>query len=334
MHPFSRIQTRELLQAQKNIVTLPLLYYPCNPPSEYATKKSRCKQLSFNDLPQDLVRLIFEHAAVMSSKAAISLTLVSRQVRGWVEPILYHTVVLWTSQSVNLFRVPFNSKPMSFFAHHVRNLFINGKYGMDIILACTNLKRLAAYPLSLIPLPAPRGDSPEHHPSLHSVSQFNAWSRHPCPTEVMLLGYLEDVPWSSPLFNHVRFLYFGIERPTSETAAYIAHLRSLTHCAFPYDGDERSDESLTLTVSMLLESKSLAYLIVLINVEQENCKRDINNSIWKQLASVTDSRLLVGTERCFDGNDWVETVSSKIDIWESWIMEYKNWRYFVGSLCD
>lgn len=294
----------------------------CSPRDHNSSRRLQNRQITFSDLPQDLVRLIFEQTAMMSPKAAVALNLVSRRVRAWVEHLLYHTVVLWTSRSVELFRIPFDSKPKSFFAQHVQNLFINGKYGMDIILACTNVKRLAAYPLSLIPL----SDSPAPHSFLNHPTQSNAAFRH-YPTEIMLLGYLEDVPWSSPLFNHVKYLYFGIERPASETATYIARLPCLTHCAFPYDGDERSDDSLILTISVLLESQSLAYLIVLINEEQEGCNHNKKSSIWKQLGRIRDRRLLVGTERCFDGNDWFEAVNNAVDLWGSWVSEYKSWRY-------
>lgn len=293
------------------------------------TKKYWSRRISLSDLPQDLVRIILENAAVMCPKTAIALTLVSRQVHAWVEHIPYHTVVLWTSHSIDLFRVPFNSKPKSFFAQHVQNLFINGKYGMDIILACTNVKRLAAYPLSLIPLSDLGINSPTDKPPPDDASRYHDEFCNR-PVEIMLLGYLEDVSWSSSLFHHVRYLYFGIDRPTAETAAAIALLPCLTYCAFPYDGDERLDDLLISTVSILLQSESLAYLIIHINEEQESCDPTKKNSIWKQLVCINDRRLLVGKESCFDGDDWLETVNNNIDMWGAWIMEYKNWRNFVA----
>lgn len=304
-----------------------LIYSKKHHPSP--AKKYRSRRIYLSDLPQDLVRIILEQAAMMCPKTAIALILVSRQVHAWVEHILYHTVVLRTSHSIDLFRVPFNSKPRSFFAQHVQNLFINGKYGMDIILACTNVKRLAAYPLSLIPLPDLGITSPIDNPLFDYASQYDAEFRH-CPVEIMLLGYLEDVSWSSPLFHHVRFLYFGIDRPTAETAAAVALLPCLTYCAFPYDGDERLDDLLISTVSILLQSRSLAYLIIHINDEQEGCDRTKKNSIWKQLSCISDRRLLVGTESCFDGSDWLETVNHNVDLWGTWILEYKNWRNFAA----
>lgn len=48
----------------------------------------------FCDLPLDVLRLVLEISALESSQAAANLTLVCREVRRWIAPILYNNVVL------------------------------------------------------------------------------------------------------------------------------------------------------------------------------------------------------------------------------------------------
>ncbi|KIY64444.1 hypothetical protein CYLTODRAFT_457197 [Cylindrobasidium torrendii FP15055 ss-10] len=45
-------------------------------------------------LPATVVRLILEHAAFMDREALVSWVLISKAVKNWLDPILYHTVIL------------------------------------------------------------------------------------------------------------------------------------------------------------------------------------------------------------------------------------------------
>lgn len=281
----------------------------------------------FANFPPEIVGFIVKLAAVACPQAALSLTLVSKTVRAWVEPTLYHTVTLWTPHTVELFRVAFNAKPTSFFATHVKHLFINGEDGSDIILACSRVERLAGYPPALVGLP--ELDTQEEDVAVSAADSLAAPQTSPdtgCPTpfEVMLMGALDDVPWASPLFRNVKYLYLGLEPPPPTTACDVSLLPSLTHCAFPYDGDE--EDELILTISTLLESSTLKHLLVLVNDAQGNPDRDRKGSIWDKLECVTDDRLLVGAEQIFDGHDWKVMVEDGINIWHSWEKECSGWR--------
>lgn len=278
----------------------------------------------FANFPPEIVRFIVKHAAAICPQTTLNLTLVSKTVRDWVEPTLYHTIILWTPHTVELFRIAFNAKPRSFFATHVRHLFINGEPGSDIILACSRVERLAGYPPALMGLP-------ELDIQENSVAAFPALPSGPpadtgCPTpsEVMLMGSLDDVPWASPLFRNVNYLYLGLEPPPPATACDLSLLPSLTHCVFPYDGDE--EDALLQTISTLLESSTLKCLLILVNDEQGHPDRDRKGSIWVRLACVTDDRLLVGTEHSFDGDDWKAMVEDGINVWDSWETECRDWR--------
>ncbi|KAF8581794.1 hypothetical protein K439DRAFT_1662123 [Ramaria rubella] len=278
----------------------------------------------FFNFPPEIVRLIIELAAAMCPHMTLTLTLVSKEVRAWVEPVLYHTVILWTPRTVELFRVVFAAKPPSFFTTHVKNLFINDGSGTDIIQACSRVERLAAYPLVLVGLPD--SDVEENDPVSCDPGPESLMTYAGCPTplEVMLMGSLEDVPWASPLFGNVLYLYLGLEPPPPEIACDISLLPSLTHCAFPYDGDE--EDALLLTISTLLQSTTLTHLFILVNDVEGNPDRDRKGSIWFKLACITDKRLLVGIEPAFDGDDWKEMVDDGIDVWQSWEKECKDWR--------
>jgi hypothetical protein len=287
----------------------------------------------FANFPPEIVCFIVKHAASASPRTALTLTLVSKTVRAWVEPTLYRTVTLWTSDTVDLFRVAFDAKPPSFFATHVRHLFINGEHGSDIILACSRVERVAVYPPALEGLPEldiQEEDAAASAAGLSAALQNISDTECPTPYEVMLMGTLEDVPWASPLFRNVKYLYLGLEPPPPATACDVSLLPSLTHCAFPYDGDE--EDELILTISTLLESSTLKHLLVLVNDEQGNPDPDRKGSIWVKLACVADDRLLVGTEYMFDGDDWKAMVEDGISVWDYWERDCSGWRSWRSGL--
>ncbi|PIL36104.1 hypothetical protein GSI_01764 [Ganoderma sinense ZZ0214-1] len=80
--------------------------------------------LIFSDLPVELVRDIFEHAAHSDRTMARSLTLVSSAVRRWTDPILYRTVILSSARSVRAFVDAISNKSADFVRARVHNLGI------------------------------------------------------------------------------------------------------------------------------------------------------------------------------------------------------------------
>ncbi|KAH9935488.1 uncharacterized protein B0H18DRAFT_975902 [Fomitopsis serialis] len=77
----------------------------------------------FSNLPAELLRDIFEHAAADLATAR-TLSLVSSAVRRWTEPLLYQTVVLSSSRSLRSFLTAVCNKPADFVRTHVRHLGI------------------------------------------------------------------------------------------------------------------------------------------------------------------------------------------------------------------
>lgn len=78
----------------------------------------------FAYLPEELLRDTFELAAVLDRSAALKLTLVSSWVRRWIEPLLFHTVVLYSARSLRAFILALSSKPPSFPKTYVKHLGI------------------------------------------------------------------------------------------------------------------------------------------------------------------------------------------------------------------
>ncbi|KAF4620355.1 hypothetical protein D9613_000113 [Agrocybe pediades] len=98
-------------------------------------------------LPYEVERMIFELAATKWPGSAVTLSTVSRYVQGWVEGILYHTVVLdcFASYSkTRLFQRTLRSRPKSFFKHHVKRLYmdVTFKESQELLECCTGVTHL------------------------------------------------------------------------------------------------------------------------------------------------------------------------------------------------
>ncbi|KAF9017742.1 hypothetical protein BDZ89DRAFT_369453 [Hymenopellis radicata] len=117
----------------------------------------------FPDIPIDIARLIFETAAWDHGTTAYSLVLVSKDVREWIDPILYHSVALCTGSQLVAFRDSMISRNDSvFFSRAVKVLCIGDrstgilKYpdppvddmwlqARAVLKACTGVKCLAVW---------------------------------------------------------------------------------------------------------------------------------------------------------------------------------------------
>ncbi|KAF7313942.1 hypothetical protein HMN09_00552600 [Mycena chlorophos] len=109
-------------------------------------------------LPQELERRIFEEAAASDPDCALSLLQTARRVQSWIEPRVYTTLVLgyeperipWFSKSDTAqlhlqLSAAFHTKPTSFFAKHVRNIYF-GDISEDetqlVVSSCTAASNL------------------------------------------------------------------------------------------------------------------------------------------------------------------------------------------------
>ena len=78
----------------------------------------------FSNLPAELLRDIFEHAATSDPTTARTLSLVSPAIRHWTEPTLYHTVILSSSRGLRSFLTAISHKPAEFVRTRVKHLGI------------------------------------------------------------------------------------------------------------------------------------------------------------------------------------------------------------------
>ncbi|KAH9948553.1 hypothetical protein B0H21DRAFT_777793 [Amylocystis lapponica] len=103
--------------------------------------------LVFSNLPVELLRDIFEHAAFSDRATARALTRVSSTVRRWTDPVLFHTVVLSTARDLRAFLTAIDNKPSEFVRMRVKHLGIfalGPVQSIDrVISACTGVRSLA-----------------------------------------------------------------------------------------------------------------------------------------------------------------------------------------------
>ncbi|KAJ7176096.1 hypothetical protein C8R43DRAFT_554113 [Mycena crocata] len=91
-------------------------------------------------LVPDILRVIFEMAAKENRRTALSLVLVSRAVRSWIELVLYETVRLHRQRTTNNFLRTLETSPTkspAFFATHVKSLCILFDMPVDQVVRIT-----------------------------------------------------------------------------------------------------------------------------------------------------------------------------------------------------
>ncbi|KAG6872502.1 hypothetical protein C0995_009258 [Termitomyces sp. Mi166 len=110
-------------------------------------------------LPHDVLRLIFEQAAINDRKEALKLVTVCRLAQHWIELILYSTVTLHRETTCRAFLRTIETsrtKSRAFFATHVKSLCVSYDIYNDrivrIISACQGVTSLTLW---VIPTPWP-----------------------------------------------------------------------------------------------------------------------------------------------------------------------------------
>ncbi|KAJ7587117.1 hypothetical protein C8J56DRAFT_1051410 [Mycena floridula] len=105
---------------------------------------------TFPDIPDDIVRLIFEAAIEEDRHAALDLLIVARHVYRWIRPLLYRVVDLQSKSAAQSFLDAVSSKPGSM-GKRVRTMILRAKSLIDvqtveaIIPHLENLESLAAW---------------------------------------------------------------------------------------------------------------------------------------------------------------------------------------------
>ncbi|KAJ3566606.1 hypothetical protein NP233_g6885 [Leucocoprinus birnbaumii] len=114
----------------------------------------------FSQFPLDIQRLIFEEAFEASMRKDVDIALVSKEVRSWIEPLMYQCITLNRHTYTNLkserrrfrlFASTFKdgSKPRKFYANYIHRLFIDDlhKWSLaeELLPLCLNLQSLACW---------------------------------------------------------------------------------------------------------------------------------------------------------------------------------------------
>ncbi|KAL1738165.1 hypothetical protein HDZ31DRAFT_70310 [Schizophyllum fasciatum] len=163
-----------------------------------------------DDLPWDIIAEIFLRAAFLDFRHALQLVYVSKDVQRLIAPIIYNTVVLDHPNRdalyarVKSFMFAIDSKPASFFARAVKNLYIHSLVppadAVRILTVCTGVVNLVCWKdwrIRLAPLihPMPLRSLTTHFLAFSSCLPTAAPADRPawCAT----LEYLEVAYWGA-----------------------------------------------------------------------------------------------------------------------------------------
>jgi len=185
--------------------------------------------LVFSNLPVELLRDIFEHAASSDHATARSLSLVSSAVRHWTDPALFHTVVLSSTRALRSFLDALATRPADFPQTRVKHLGIFALGPVQtidrVLAACRGVQSLACG----FSLP-----SYKHVQGCATVQALDA------PREQHLLGVSGRDGWDAslvgPSVTHLRVHLSSILNEGSERGGWdrLAQLTNITHLAVVY----------------------------------------------------------------------------------------------------
>ncbi|KDQ22646.1 hypothetical protein PLEOSDRAFT_1109744 [Pleurotus ostreatus PC15] len=103
----------------------------------------------FPSLPQDIARLILECSAEQDRNSALTLAYLSRQVRSWIDQIIYRSVVIEHPRQAEAFCWTLGQRHKSFFQTHVYTIcFAYGitlRHTVKILSVCDRLSSLACW---------------------------------------------------------------------------------------------------------------------------------------------------------------------------------------------
>ncbi|KAG7094900.1 hypothetical protein E1B28_005707 [Marasmius oreades] len=205
------------------------------------------------DLPVELARSIFELAALSDGP---TLALVSRQVRGWILPVIYEMVTLGSDDAA-LFLRTMKTFPYAFFARHVKRLCltasVNPHDAARILECCTGVTSLACWVDFRDP----------HSPTLPPLLAPLSLRHLSIELENFRLLPLTGALWCSEL-SHLDIRMW--ENQDSFVIPDLNYLPSLTHLAI-YPGHLELDR---FTLERILsQTASLRVLCLVIDDDQE-----------------------------------------------------------------
>ncbi|KAH8804182.1 hypothetical protein DL96DRAFT_636027 [Flagelloscypha sp. PMI_526] len=218
---------------------------------------------SFQDVPVDIARLIFESAAVSDRSTACALSCVSREVQFWSDPFLFRNVVIQDEGTVREAMLEFidnfiSEDPPSRILRardYVQRFSTKQDNDQEnripkFIGLCTALESLCLWTLDLT---APF--LPINIPSLRKIS-FSSFDKGPQTFNV-------------PLFHSVTHLEIDSADPISIWKAELSSMSSLTHLVLVLL-DQNKIATAISTVSCSLPSHLQVLLLVMRRTEQSS----------------------------------------------------------------
>ncbi|KIJ51541.1 hypothetical protein M422DRAFT_244702 [Sphaerobolus stellatus SS14] len=278
--------------------------------------KPRISPVTFPELPIEIIRLILEGAAT-NKPTALSLCLVSKDVRLWTIPTLYRTVLLPTPQHLASFEA---AVAQSELAMHVRNLFLrsmsvpSGRLAANILSVCTNIQRLVVDALYRQP----------------TVDVTLAW---PTPWEVVYIyGATSWLSRGHPSLQNVTHIHLdGVI--FSNTVDICLALPRLTHLGVSHvhvaQDNHVYDENFVRLIGRALTIGPFLQM-VLIQLQPIGINRILGGHsggrIWTALSNIPDTRLLAC--RALEADDYSRTLEDGTSIWDNAAVRFADWRLY------
>ncbi|KAF9453622.1 hypothetical protein P691DRAFT_25791 [Macrolepiota fuliginosa MF-IS2] len=114
----------------------------------------------FSDFPDKVQKWIFECAYYWNHVSGAVLALVSRKANEWIEPLIYHHIVIDRFHRISyrpdrLWRTfSEGTKPKEFYKNQVKSLLVNGNVDAvvtDLLSTCTDISSFACYAQGALP---------------------------------------------------------------------------------------------------------------------------------------------------------------------------------------
>jgi hypothetical protein len=210
---------------------------------------------SFRFAPPEVIFQIIDAAAAQpDGSLALSLALVAPWVRKRVELFIYRTVVLSSASKVRLFAQTVAARPASFFAKHVRRLWIASTDAADPGLTLKdnwNIQSILAVCTGVVDLTLDQSylmDNPDP-PS------------RPTSFTIVTSAFIFFLHFTSPIFERVTHLYLLNGQLHHAVVPSIVQLPALTHVAISWS-DQANPDCLK-SMATLLTSSTLRRLVVI-----------------------------------------------------------------------
>ncbi|KAF5362441.1 hypothetical protein D9756_002416 [Leucocoprinus leucothites] len=268
----------------------------------------------FRKFPDEFQRSIFKIAYYQEEPSnGVQLTLVSRKVRDWIDPLVYRTILLphyygIPEQRAELLSRTLGSgtKPMSFYTKYVRSIYTNADrkrkvpLDVDLLSVCTNIQNLECWS--------------EPSEELRSFIQTSYFPKLKTLCINIDLFPHNDSPFSSPIFQHVTHLDMAARHNNRLPSSFwkdLNGLQSLTHMRIKVPSEaDGSAAAMDEVVALASTAKpclppNLQYLVLFMGVDRLRegiITEDLER--WDDFDAIRlgkfDSRILLG---CYSENE-------------------------------